>query len=120
MEFLHNNAAENARLQKRKNSLAGTLAKTLGFVSISFIILLLFLALNSFTVQGYARLINESGKISGGIKPLLKIDPESQEIRDIANQIDASIYELQKLEKSCPLLYGTYTSQKRYCRSLWR
>jgi len=64
MEFLHNNAAENARLQKRKNSLAGTLAKTLGFVSISFIILLLFLALNSFTVQGYARLINESGKIA--------------------------------------------------------
>lgn len=112
MEFLHNNAAENARLQKRKNSLAGTLAKTLGFVSISFIILLLFLALNSFTVQGYARLINESGKIRGGIQRVLQLDPESQEFRDIANQIDASIYELQKLEKSCPLLYGRFDIDK--------
>ena len=68
-----------------------------------------FLALNSFTVQGYARLINESGKIRGGIQRVLQLDPESQEFRDIANQIDASIYELQKLEKAAPCCMDVLT-----------
>ena len=66
------------------------------------------------------RLINESGKIRGGIQRVLQLDPESQEFRDIANQIDASIASCKNLKKARPCLYGTYTSQKRYCRSLWR
>lgn len=93
-------------LQKRKNSLAGKLAITLGFVSLGFIVLLLLLTLNSFIVQEYATLINESGKIRGGIQRIIQLSPESFNFHKTAKQIDASFEILLKIENRCPLLYG--------------
>ena len=93
-------------LQKRKNSLAGKLAITLGFVSLGFVILLLLLTLNSFIVQEYATLINESGKIRGGIQRIVQLTPESFSFHKTAKQIDASFEILLKIENRCPLLYG--------------
>lgn len=97
---------KKAGLQKRKNSLAGKLAITLSFVSLGFFVLLLLLTLNSYIVQEYATLINESGKIRGGIQRIIQLSPESFNFHNTAKQIDASFEALLKIKNHCPLLYG--------------
>lgn len=103
---------KTASIQKRKHSLAGKLAITLGLVSLGFIILLLLLLLNSFVVQRYATLINESGKIRGGMQRIVQLHSDSAEFKTIAGQINASIEELRNLENNNHFLYGKIDIKK--------
>ncbi len=89
----------------KKRTLAGKLAATLAIVTISIIVLLVLLIMNSLVTQHYSKLINESGKVRGGVQRAIKLNILSQNCGEVVTTVDYALEELKRMEKKSSFIY---------------
>jgi len=92
----------------KKRTLAGKLAATLAIVTISIIVLLVLLIMNSLVTQHYSKLINESGKVRGGVQRAIKLNILSQNCGEVVTTVDYALEELRRMEKKSSFIYNGF------------
>jgi diguanylate cyclase (GGDEF)-like protein len=92
----------------KRRTLAGKLAATLAVVTISIIVLLVLLIMNSLVTQHYSKLINESGKVRGGIQRAIKLNILSQNCGEVITTVDYALEELKRMEKKSSFVYSGF------------
>ncbi len=93
---------------KKRRTLAGKLAVTLTVVTVSMVILLILLIMNSIVTQHYSKLINESGKVRGGIQRVIKLSILSSNNPELIAMVDESLEELKKMDAKSALIYNWF------------